>query len=105
MLQAELSDLKKRVYVAMRLHPERQRFTLPPKPGQLKGEVLKDGVKLAAMGLGNGSEVILKDLGPQVRFSAALTTQRQQATAAVAGRRCCPCCLCAAPPCASHKVA
>lgn len=52
-------------------YPTRQRFTLPVKEGQRRGEVLRDGSMLAEYGLQDGSVLLFKDLGPQVRRWAA----------------------------------
>lgn len=48
-------------------YPARQRLTLPAKEGQKSGEVLKDSSRLSEYGLSNGSVVLFKDLGTQVR--------------------------------------
>ncbi|CAG9465160.1 unnamed protein product [Pedinophyceae sp. YPF-701] len=51
-----------------RLHPTRQRLSLPPAPEQTRGAVLEAGKKLSDYGLRDGSVVQVKDLGPQVSY-------------------------------------
>jgi hypothetical protein len=67
-LQDTVTELKKKYHaVAKKYYPERQRLTLPAKPGQKSGDVLKDDSTLSSYGLTNGSVVQFKDLGTQVR--------------------------------------
>lgn len=62
-----MEDLKKAIYKAKRkYHVSRQRLTLPPGEGQRSGKVLEDSKKLSFYELRDGSEIYLKDLGPQV---------------------------------------
>eukprot|EP00803_Ostreobium_quekettii_P000584 evm.model.scf_882.2 EVM.evm.TU.scf_882.2 scf_882:4794-7075(+) len=67
---ATVDDLKKELHARKKkLHPSRQRLTLPAKPGQKTGEALMLGVRLKVYGLKDGSAVVLKDLGPQIGYS------------------------------------
>ena len=60
-MQSALHQLKKQLY------PSRQRLTLPLQNGEKKPTVLQAGKKLSDFDLADGSVVVFKDLGPQVR--------------------------------------
>lgn len=65
--QDTIRDLKKKFHATKQaMYPARQRFTLLPKAGDERGQVLEDGNTLASYGLKDGSTVLFKDLGPQV---------------------------------------
>ena len=69
LVQATVDDLKKALHEKKRKwHPCRQRLTLPAKAGQKSGEPLMLGIRLQEYGLKDGSVVVFKDLGPQVRM-------------------------------------
>jgi hypothetical protein len=63
-----VAELKKKIHALKpALYPARQRLTLPAKPGAKSGELLKDSATIASAGLSDGSVVVFKDLGTQVR--------------------------------------
>uniref|UniRef100_A0A7S3QRB7 Ubiquitin-like domain-containing protein n=2 Tax=Dunaliella tertiolecta TaxID=3047 RepID=A0A7S3QRB7_DUNTE len=65
-----VSELKKQLHqVKKKLYPSRQRLTLPLKAGETRATVLENGAKLSDYGLGDGSMLQLKDLGPQVGYA------------------------------------
>ncbi len=67
-LQSSVEELKKKFHAAKKqYYPARQRYSLPPKAGEKKGEALKDGAKLSTYSLQSGATLHFKDLGPQVR--------------------------------------
>mmetsp|Transcript_25782 Transcript_25782/g.56172 ORF Transcript_25782/g.56172 Transcript_25782/m.56172 type:complete len:308 (+) Transcript_25782:189-1112(+) len=69
-LDDTVSELKKKFHKSYRtLPPERQRYTLPPKAGEAKGQVLEDSKALSTYGLKNGSVLVFKDLGPQIGYA------------------------------------
>eukprot|EP00951_Prasinocladus_malaysianus_P024521 scaffold212079_cov36-Prasinocladus_malaysianus.AAC.2 len=45
-----------------------QRLTLLPKEGEARGQVLAPGKKLSDYGLSEGSQLLFKDLGPQIGY-------------------------------------
>lgn len=53
----------------VKLQPTRQRFSLPPKQGEKRGEPLKNGKKLSDYGIKAGSVLHFKDLGPQIGYA------------------------------------
>ena len=66
-LQDTVREMKKKFHATKQaMYPARQRFTLLPKAGDERGQVLEDGNTLASYGLKDGSTVLFKDLGPQV---------------------------------------
>ena len=65
--QETIRELKKLLHGAKcRLHPDRQRLTLAPEPGEACGQVLEDSANLADYKLKDGSSVLFKDQGPLV---------------------------------------
>jgi hypothetical protein len=65
--QASVDDLKAKFAQAKpQYYPARQRFSLPPRDGDKRGEPLKDGSRLSDYGLKTGATLQFKDLGPQV---------------------------------------
>lgn len=68
---ATVKDLKAAIYKRTgKLYPERQRLTLPLSSGQTRATVLDGDKKLSDFFLqGSDQKVILKDLGPQVKYS------------------------------------
>lgn len=78
-----MGELKKKIHgLKPKLYPARQRLTLPPKAGAKSGEVLKDSATIDSLGLKDGSVIIFKDLGTQVRGQ-----ERARGRAAAAGAR------------------
>lgn len=69
LFQATVAELKAAIYdKKQKWKPERQRLTLPLESKQTRTIVLENDNTLASYGLSNGSQIIFKDLGPQVRF-------------------------------------
>jgi very-long-chain enoyl-CoA reductase len=70
-LQATVDDLKTAFAAAKpSFYPSRQRFTLPVEPGvKAKPVALAVGKKLSDFGVGDGSVLVFKDLGPQIGYS------------------------------------
>lgn len=69
--QASVSDFKKKFHgLKKAYYPSRQRFTLPAPEGARSGAALEDGKRLGDYALADGSVLIFKDLGPQVRASS-----------------------------------
>jgi very-long-chain enoyl-CoA reductase len=67
-LQASVSDLQSKFHKAKpEFYPSRQRFSLPLKAGEKKATSLAAGKKLSDYDVKDGSVLIFKDLGPQVR--------------------------------------
>jgi very-long-chain enoyl-CoA reductase len=67
-LQATVEDLQRAFHNAKpQLYPSRQRFTLPLKAGEKKATALAAGKKLSDFDVKDGSVLIFKDLGPQVK--------------------------------------
>jgi len=67
-MQSTVAQLKKKIHALKpKLYPARQRLTLQPAAGAKSGEVLKDNATLESVGLKDGSVVLFKDLGTQVR--------------------------------------
>ena len=67
-LQATVDDLCSSFHKAKRkYYPSRQRFTLPPADGAKRGIPLVSGKALKDYDLQDGSVLVFKDLGPQVR--------------------------------------
>ena len=63
-----MSDLQTRFHKAKpKFYPSRQRFSLPLKTGEKKATALAAGKKLSDYDVKDGSVLIFKDLGPQVR--------------------------------------
>ena len=78
--QATVDELKAKFAAAKpALYPARQRFSLPPKAGEKRGEALKDGAKLSDYGLKTGDTLHFKDLGPQVEFFRSRRPQEMRA--------------------------
>lgn len=72
-LQDSVDDLRKAFAKAKpAMYVARQRFTLPLAEGEKKATVLGSGKKLSDYGLTEGSKVVFKDLGPQVRYSLSI---------------------------------
>ena len=68
MLQGSVDDLKKAFHKAKpQFYPSRQRFTFPLKAGEKKATALAAGKKLSDYDVKDGTVLIFKDLGPQVR--------------------------------------
>ncbi len=88
--QATLQQLKKKFHAAKRkFYPSRQRLSLPPKEGQARGEALtKDGARLSDMGVGNGTVLQFKDLGPQVGKRRPLAPQLATTCFSLGAGRC-----------------
>jgi len=85
--QDTVATLKQQLHsVKRKLHPSRQRLTLPLAEGQARPTALEDGSKLGTYGLKEGSIVQLKDLGPQV--AAGVLLPRAGASTAPAHRPC-----------------
>ncbi|KAG2447625.1 hypothetical protein HYH02_007543 [Chlamydomonas schloesseri] len=66
-----VAELKKKFYgLKKTYYPARQRFALPVKPGETRGQVLSDDSKrLSDYGLADGGKLEFKDLGPQIGYS------------------------------------
>ena len=70
--QATVEDLQQALFRGKpKLYPSRQRLTLPAEEGQKKPRVLEPGKKLSDYAITATTRVTFKDLGPQVRLSAA----------------------------------
>jgi very-long-chain enoyl-CoA reductase len=66
--QATVAEFKKAFHAEKRkYYPSRQRFTLPPKQGEARGQALEEGKRVSDYNLAEGSVLQFKDLGPQVR--------------------------------------
>ena len=71
-LQASVDELKIAISKARtKYYPSRQRLTLPAQPGQKSGSPLLDGKPLSEYSLSDGSTIVFKDLGTQVRRAAS----------------------------------
>ena len=67
-MQGSVEDLQLALHQRKeQLYPSRQRLTLPLQNGEKKPTVLQAGKKLLDFDLADGSVVVFKDLGPQVR--------------------------------------
>lgn len=67
--EATVADLQKSLYkYNKKLHPSRQRFTLPAPASGAKPVVLEAKKKLAEYSSGTFLEVVFKDLGPQIQY-------------------------------------
>lgn len=66
--QSTVAELKKKFHgLKKTYYPARQRFALPVKAGETRGQVLSDDSKrLSDYGLAEGGKLEFKDLGPQV---------------------------------------
>jgi very-long-chain enoyl-CoA reductase len=63
-------ELKKKMHGSKKsLYPSRQRYTLPPAPGQSRGVTLEDGKKISDYNLTTRAVLIFKDLGPQIGYA------------------------------------
>lgn len=60
-----IKEVKALIAAIRKLHPTRQRLTLPAPPGA-RGTVLDDKTLLSDYEINSGDAIVLKDLGPQV---------------------------------------
>ena len=76
-MQGTVEDLKRAFHKAKpQFYPSRQRFTFPLKTGEKKATALADGKKLSDFDVKDGTVLIFKDLGPQVRMLHNATSRR-----------------------------
>jgi hypothetical protein len=93
--QETVRELKKKLCASGKKMPgvERQRLTTQPKAGEARGKVLEDGKQISEYELADGSVVLFKDLGPQVRGPEADRGHAKEIWPAAACRPPCPCLL------------
>ncbi len=71
-----VEDLAAAIHKAKRrLHPSRQRLTLPPATNEKRGVVLAPGSPLSDYSLVDGSIILVKDLGPQVGWTTVFVLE------------------------------
>ena len=73
--QDTVADLRLAVKKASRIHPVRQRLTLPTDNAKAKPVVLADDQVVAVTALGHARTLQVKDLGPQVSYQGVFLAE------------------------------